>query len=131
MRILIASAITPARPLYNDAGTMVLLEFGLLTAMTSLPAIVVLTCGVGFPVFRLWIRLGFKSVAAYIGGGIITASIGGVIIGVAHTLVDFLAKGNLLFAMLLLGICGPISGFVVWCVMRRATAANLGSQQYW
>jgi hypothetical protein len=121
LRLWSVSAATAVRPSYNDAGFMVLLNFGLITAMVALPVTLALTCGVGLPLFRLWMRRGYSSVAAYIGGGIIIAMVGALIIATAHFLADFLVDSNFLFAMLIIGVSGPVAGFVVWYVLQRSS----------
>jgi hypothetical protein len=111
---------SPARATYNDAGLAILLEFGLITAMTALPGAIVLTGGVGYPLFRLWVRRGYSSIAAYVGGGIIVAMIGALIVTAAHTFAGFLLGKDFVFAMLLIAASGPVAGFVVWYVLRRS-----------
>jgi len=118
MRLWFVSGTPVIRPSYNDINLGVLLEFGVLTAMVALPATLVLTCGVGFPLFRLWIRCGYSNVAAYVGGGIIIAMIGALVAAAAHLVADFLSDGNFMFALLILGVSGPVAGFVVWYVLR-------------
>jgi hypothetical protein len=115
---------SPARATYNDAGLVVLLEFGLLTAMTVLPGAIALAYGVGYPLFRLWIRRGYSNVAVYVGGGIIVAMTGALIIAAAHTFTGFLLGSDFLFAMLLIAVSGPVAGFVVWYVLQRLTKST-------
>lgn len=98
---------------------MTLVEIGFVTAMITLPVVLALTCGVAWPLFRFWVRQGYSSVAAYVGGGVIVATIGAVIIGAAHTF-GFLIGTDFWFAMLLLAVSGPVAGLVVWYVLRRA-----------
>jgi hypothetical protein len=111
---------SPARATYNDAGLAILLEFGLITAMTVLPGAIALTGGVGYPLFRLWVRRGYSNIAAYVGGGIIVAMIGALIVAAAHTFAGFLLGKDFVFAMLLIAVSGPVAGFVVWYVLRRS-----------
>jgi drug/metabolite transporter (DMT)-like permease len=99
---------------------MTLVEFGFTTAMITLPVVLALTCGVAWPLFRFWVRQGYSSVAAYVGGGVIVATIGAVIIGAAHSF-GFLIGTDFWFAMLLLAVSGPVAGFVVWYVLQRLT----------
>lgn len=61
---------------FNFASLTDSIEIGFAIAMMTLPAIVVLTCGVAWPVFRRWIRRGYSSFAAYGGGGLIVAMVG-------------------------------------------------------
>jgi len=103
----------------NDASVMTLVEIGFITAMIALPVVFALTCGVAWPLFRFWVRRGYSSLAAYVGGGVIVATIGAVIIGAAHTF-GFLIGTDFWFAMLLLAVSGPVAGLVVWYVLRRA-----------
>jgi hypothetical protein len=112
---------SPPRATYNDAGLVVLLEFGLLTAMAVLPGAIALAYGVGYPLFRLWIRRGYSNVAVYVGGGIIVAITGALIIAAAHTFTGVLLGSDFLFAMLLIVVSGPVAGFVVWYVLQRLT----------
>ena len=109
------------QPKYNDLNVMILLYFGFITAMIALPAALVLTYCVARPVFRLWISRGYSSVIQYIGGGIVVAAIGELIIAVAHALAGFLAYSDFVFATLLMAISGPVAGFVVWHVLRRSS----------
>jgi hypothetical protein len=112
--------------LYNDLNIMVLLSFGLLTAMIALPVVLVLTCGIGLPIFRLWVRRGYSNVALYVAGGIIIAVIGALIVAAAHAVGGFLSGSDLRFAMLLIAVSGPVAGFVVWYVLRRSLVASAG-----
>jgi hypothetical protein len=120
VRLWSVSRVSTMRPSYNDLNLGVLLEFGLLTAMIALPATLVLTCGVGFPLFRLWIRRGYSSVAVYVGGGIIIAAVGASIIAAAHILTGLFSGSDFVFAMLILGVSGPVAGFVVWYVLQHS-----------
>lgn len=104
----------------NDASVMTLVEIGFVTAMITLPVVLALTCGVAWPLFRFWVRQGYSSVAAYVGGGVIVATIGAVIIDAAHNF-GFLIGTDFWFAMLLLAVSGPVAGFVVWYVLQRST----------
>jgi len=99
---------------------MTLVEIGFVTAMITLPVVLALTCGVAWPLFRFWVRQGYSSVAAYVGGGVIVATIGAVIIDAAHNF-GFLIGTDFWFAMLLLAVSGPVAGFVVWYVLQRST----------
>jgi len=96
------------------------LLLGFMVAVMTLPATFVLTFGIGFPLFYFWRRLGYSSVAAYVGGGVIIALIGELVIAAAHILAGFLLGGDFLFAMLLIAVSGPVAGFVVWRVLRRS-----------
>jgi hypothetical protein len=113
-----------APPKYNDLNAVILLYFGFITAMIALPAALVLTYGVARPIFRLWISRGYSNVVAYISGGIIIAAIGALIMAAAHTFAGFLVYGDFRFAMLLMAVSGPVSGFVVWYVLRRSLVAK-------
>jgi hypothetical protein len=97
-----------------------LLPVGFITALIASPAAFVLTLGAGFPLFHLWVRRGYSSIAVYVGGGIIVAMIAALIMVVAHTFAGFLLGNDFLFAMLLIAVSGPVAGFVVWCVLRRS-----------
>lgn len=88
--------------------------------MTVLPGAIALTGGVGYPLFRLWVRRGYSNIAAYVGGGIIVAMIGALIVAAAHTFAGFLLGKDFVFAMLLIAVSGPVAGFVVWYVLRRS-----------
>lgn len=103
---------------------MTLVEIGLTTAMIALPVVLALTCGVAWPLFRLWMRRGYSGVAAYVAGGIIVAMIGAIIIAAAHVFADFLIGSDFLFAMLLVAVSGPVAGFVVWYVLQRSPTAS-------
>lgn len=102
-----------ARLTYNDAGLGILLEFGLITAMTVLPGAIALAGGVGYPLFRLWVRRGYSNIAVYVGGGVIVAMIGALVIAAAHAFTGFLLGSAFLFAILLISISGPVAGFVI------------------
>ena len=104
---------------------MTLVEFGFTTAMITLPVVLALTCGVAWPLFRHWIRRGYSGVAVYVAGGIIVATIGALLIAAAHIFCDFLVDNDFRFAMLLIEICGPIAGFVMWRVLRRSIQGRL------
>jgi hypothetical protein len=81
-----------------------------------------LTFGIAFPLFRLWIRRGYSNVAEYIGGGVVVAATGAVLITMAHVLFsDFLTDSDFRFAILLIGICGPVAGAAVWYVLQRSS----------
>lgn len=108
---------------YNDISLMASLELGFITAMVTLPFMLALTIGIAWPLFRLWLRRGYSGVAAYVGGGVIVATIGAVVIAAAHTLGGFLMGTDFWFAMLLLAVSGPASGCVVWYVLRRSLVA--------
>jgi hypothetical protein len=109
------------RSSFSGVSPMILVDFGLFTAMIALPVTLVLIFGIGLPVFRLWIRRGYSNIAQYIGGGVIVAIIGVALIGVAHVLsVDFLIDSDFRFALLLIGICGPVAGLTVWYVLQRS-----------
>jgi hypothetical protein len=105
----------------SDSGisTTVLLEIGLVTAMFALP--VTLALGIiGVPVFRLLVKRGYSNVAAYVGGGLIVAIAGAALIGAAHFLLaDFLVDSDFWFAVLLIGISGPVAGITVWYVLQH------------
>lgn len=104
---------------------MILVDFGLFTAMIALPVALVLILVIGLPVFRLWIRRGYSNVAEYIGGGAIVGIAGAALIAIVHVLsVDFLVDSDFRFAMLLIGICGPVAGLTVWYVLRRSGTAG-------
>jgi hypothetical protein len=105
----------------GDASPMLLLDFGFITALIALPAVFALTLGVGFPLFRHWIQRGYSGVAVYVAGGVIVALIGASILIAAHTLGGFLLDSDFLFAMLIIGVCGPLAGFVVWYVLQRSS----------
>jgi hypothetical protein len=119
-RFWILPSVATPRPAHHDIDAGVSFELGILTAMIALPVIAVLAFGVGFPLFRHWVHRGYSNVVVYIGGGIIVAGIGAGLISVAHLLADVLARDDFVFAMLLLSISGPISGLVVWSVLKRA-----------
>jgi hypothetical protein len=107
---------------HSGISPMILVDFGLLTAMIALPVTLVLAFVIGLPVFRLLIRRGHSNVAEYIGGGVIVAIAGAALIGVAHVLsVDFLVDSDFRFAILLMGICGPVVGLTVWYVLQRSS----------
>jgi hypothetical protein len=106
---------------FNFASLVASIEIGFVIAMMTFPAVVALTWGVGWPVFRYSIRRGYSGVAAYVAGGVIVAGIGAIIVAVAHTLGGFLMDGDFRFAMLLLAVSGPVAGFVVWYVLQRSS----------
>jgi len=116
-----------ARPAFNDLSVMVLLDFGLITAMITLPVVLALTYGVAWPLFRLWLRRGYSGIAAYIAGGIVVAMIGAIVIWAAHVLAGFLISSDFWFAMLLTGVAGPVAGFVVWYVLQRSAQVAPGN----
>jgi hypothetical protein len=110
------------RSSHSGTGLMILLDFGLFTAMIALPVALALTFGIGFPLFRLWIRRGYSNVAEYIGGGVVVSAAGAVLITMAHVLLaDFLTDSDFRFAILLIGICGPVAGVAVWYVLQRSS----------
>jgi Zn-dependent protease with chaperone function len=110
---------------YNDISLMNSVELGFITAMFTLPFILALTLGIAWPLFRYWIRRGFVGLAVYIGGGIVIAMIGALVITAMHFFCDFLVSTDFEFAMLLIGICGPVAGFVVWWVLQRSNRRGL------
>jgi hypothetical protein len=107
----------------SNSGTNLveLLPMGFVTALIALPMVLALTLGAGLPLFRLWLRRGYSSVAAYIGGGIIVAAIGTLIVAAAHVFAGFLLGSDFIFSVLLIGISGPIAGFVIWYVLRHSS----------
>jgi hypothetical protein len=114
-----------ARPVYREIDLGVSFELGVITAMIALPAVLALTLGIGFPLFRYYVRRGYSSVAAYVGGGIVIALVGASLIAIAHSATDFLASSDVAFAFLLLAVCGPVGGVVVWWVLRRSDSEHL------
>jgi hypothetical protein len=106
----------------SETNLVELLPMGFVTALIALPAILALILGAGLPLFRLWLRRGYSSAAAYIGGGVIVAAIGNLIMASAHVFAAFLLGSDFVFSMLLIGISGPIAGFVIWCVLRRSSS---------
>jgi len=109
---------------YNDISLMASVELGFITAMVTLPFILALTFGIAWPLFRYWIRRGFLGLAVYIGGGIVIAMIGALVITAMHFFRNFLVSNDFEFALLLISICGPVSGFVVWYVLRRSQVSS-------
>jgi hypothetical protein len=105
---------------------MVAPEIGLLTALVALPVTFALTLGISLPLFRLWIRRGYTNVAFYVSGGLVTALVGASVLTVAHIFDDFMVDSNFLFAVVLMGVSGPIAGLVVWYVLRRSSRRGLG-----
>jgi hypothetical protein len=104
----------------NFASLMASIELGFVIAMMTIPAVVALTWGVGWPVFRQFIRRGYSGVAAYTIGGVFVAGIGIIVMAAAHTVGGFLMDGDFRFAILLITVSGPVAGLVVWCVLQRA-----------
>lgn len=87
--------------------------------MVALPVILALTWGVGFPLFRGWIRRGYSGTGAFAGGGIIIALVGALVVFMVHAFTDMLLDRDFFFAILLLMAAGPIAGLVVRHVLRR------------
>ncbi len=102
------------------SSIMVVPEIGFLAALVALPVTFALTFAVSLPLFRLWIRRGYTTVAMYVGGGLVPALIGASILTAAHIFDDFMVDSTFLFAVALMGVCGPVAGFVVWYELRRA-----------
>jgi hypothetical protein len=116
------SSATAAHSGHDDWEFTTLLEFGFITAMVALPAVFVLTLGVGYPLFRSWIRHEYSNLSVYVGGGIIMSAVAALVISVAHVLAGFLVRSDLIFGLLLIAVSGPIAGAVVWFVLRRSSA---------
>ena len=98
---------------------MTSIDFGFIIAMMTFPVVVALTCGVAWPVFRHLIRRGYSGATAYVAGGVIVAAIGALLVAVAHISRNFLVDNDFWFAILLIGICGPVAGVVTWWVLQR------------
>lgn len=113
--------VAKAPPTYDDLTISTTLEFGIIIAAIALPVIIVLTVGLALPLFRLWIRRGYASVAAFAAGGVIIATVGASIISVLHFAADFLVTNDYLFALVLIGTAGPVAGIVIWYWSRHAT----------
>lgn len=123
LHLLLAGSPASTHAAKYEVSATILLNSGFITALVALPATLVLTYGVGFPLFRQWVRRGFSGFVAYVGGGIVVAIIGASIVALAHFYCGFLSGSDFSFAMLILAVCGPVAGFVVWYVLMR-----LGSQ---
>ena len=107
---------------YSGISPMILVQFGLITALIALPVALALTFGIAWPVFRLWVRRGYSNVGEYIGGGVIVSIAGAAVITAAHVFgADFLIDSDFRFAILIIGICGPVSGLTVWYVLQRSS----------
>jgi hypothetical protein len=103
------------------SSIMVVPEIGFLAALVALPVTFALTFAVSLPLFRLWIRRGYTTVAMYVGGGLVPALVGASILTAAHIFDDFMVDSTFLFAVALMGVSGPVAGFVVWYVLQRST----------
>jgi hypothetical protein len=105
----------------SDSSIMVVPEIGFLAALVALPVTFALTFAVSLPLFRLWIRRGYTTVAMYVGGGFVPALVGASILTAAHIFDDFMVDSTFLFAVALMGVSGPVAGFVVWYVLQRSS----------
>jgi hypothetical protein len=105
----------------GDPSIMIVPEIGVLTALVALPVTFALTLGISLPLFRLWVRRGYTNVAIYVSGGFVTALVGASILTAAHVFDDFMVDSNFLFAVVLMGVSGPVAGFVVWYVLQRSS----------
>lgn len=101
-----------------------ILTIAFFVGMVSTPVGFIATFALGLPIFRFIARRGVLSAASSIAAGAMIALLLCLILLAAHNLTDFLVDSDFHMAIAAVVAAGPLSGFVLWLVVRSLTQSG-------